>query len=53
MDILITMIAVALIFLSGVGIGAALTDLIIDKERDNERTETSTTETIERRDDSE
>ena len=52
MNILITLIATTLIFLSGVGIGAALTDLIIDKEGDNERTETSTTETIEGRDDS-
>ena len=49
MDILITMIATALIFLSGVGIGAAITDRIITREEENDDrtdTETGATETI-------
>ena len=49
MDILITMIAVALIFLSGVGIGAAITDRIITREEDSDDrtdTETGSAETI-------
>lgn len=43
---MILIIATALIFLSGVGIGAALTEMIIDKEENDEETETDTTETI-------
>ena len=34
MDIMTTLIAVALIFLAGVGIGAAITEMMIDKEDD-------------------
>ena len=54
MDILITMIAVALIFLSGIGIGAAITDRIITREEDSDDrtdTETGSTETIGGQDD--
>lgn len=48
MDILITMIATALIFLSGVGIGAAITDRIITEE---EKDDKDTTEAIRGSDD--
>jgi len=48
MDILITMIATALIFLSGVGIGAAITDRIITEEETDDK---DTTEAIRGSDD--
>ena len=51
MNIIITLIAAALIFLSGIGIGAAITEFIIEKEESDEETETETTEAISGRDD--
>ena len=52
MNILIILIATALIFLSGVGIGAAITDRIISREEENDdESETGSTETIGGQDD--
>lgn len=51
MNIIITLIAAALIFLSGIGIGAAITDQILRKEEMDEEAKTNTAEAIGGQDD--